>query len=663
MDVCLEAMGHIHVCEALGIPLHIMFPQPWYYSTRSFPHPMSGLSYNNDDSTLNEKSYHAFEMLLSTSFGHKINVWRRKELELDEIHGNNGIARAIVQSNIPFSAMWSPSFVPKPKDWPPQCQVVGTFSVNQAQATTKFDTTPFKDLLEWLGQSPEQKPVFIGFGSMVIEDTAKLATIIKEAAVQANCRIVVQSSWSNFDVESEPRCINVGPCPHDWLLPQMCSVIHHGGAGTTAAGLRHGLPTFVCPFFADQYMWGEMVCRAGVGPKPCPVWKLTTERLVQKLTELQSPEIQTKAQALATKMGKEDGISTALQHFLTSLPRNNMLCDVGLIMGEANLAKFTINSRRRTTLKVSLEVVALLEQLNAPAADSPPHRVAGKNRYSWIQFFDSLRSKIEATRYGLNSTRLHAVTTYGLSRVETVTQGCRAGWVGLFYNFLRAPFQLFFRTDEWARSHGAFGCLFGIVCSLFYAYWYAVYGVIVWLDRISVGCSNGCCGTKSVFCMDRNSHYQIHSQAWPGLDILTARGNTRVKRTREIKRGLDLAVAAAELFEKANPRYEKDRWQLRVVSAKNLCRVLRSNSRSALRLSQDEIVAISRVLDLADKDGVSRQQEPFQLSFSMFCDLLHQTISSRPTDAFSDRQLPRQAPPPSSDIEEGLHQDERTKCT
>ena len=660
-------MGHIHVCEALGIPLHIMFPQPWYYSTRAFPHPMSGLSYNKDDSMLNEKSYDAFEMLLSTSFGRRINTWRRQVLELDEVRGNNGIARAIVQSKVPFSAMWSPSFVPKPKDWPSQCQVVGTFSVKKAQGfgqNQKFDTEPFAELIKWLGQNPDptQKPVFIGFGSMVIEDTASLATIIKEAAVKADCRIVVQSSWSNFDVNSEPRCTNVGPCPHDWLLPQMCSVIHHGGAGTTAAGLRHGLPTFVCPFFADQHMWGAMVHRAGVGPKPCPVSKLTSDLLVEKLKELRRPDIQSKAHALAKQMAAEDGIKTALQHFLTCLPRNNMLCDVGLIMGEANLARFRINSRHRRTLKVSVEVVALLEQKTARGINrsgSVPQGITEIRRFSLVQLVDSFRSRIEEMQYGIKSARMHAMTMFGLSRVETVAQGCAAGWFGLFYHIFRAPFQIFFRSDDWARSHGAFGCLFGLICSSFYVSWYTCYAVIVWFDRIFVGCSNGCCRTKALFCLDRNSYYRVHSEAWPGLEILTARGNARSKRTQEIKYGLDMTIAAAELFDKARPRHEENQHQHRVVLAKNLIRFLRPNPRSALRLSQGEVDAMKRVL----KDADDEDEKPFELSFSMFCHLVHQVISTRPTDVLSARQVKTVTPLHSMDIEQGGGEIRRTKST
>jgi sterol 3beta-glucosyltransferase len=242
-------MGHIHVCEALGIPLHIMFPQPWYYGTKSFPHPFSGLSFEKEGGTGNFSSYHIFETLMWASLGSAINQWRRLDLQLPRVPVQPGYANPIADCNVPFSAMWSPSFVPKPDDWPEQCRVVGTFAQDQKKACI-IDETQFADLIEWLKQG--EKPVFIGFGSMVIKDTSRLETIIMEAARATNTRIVVQSSWSKMDVSSEPLCHNVGPVAHDWLLPQCCAVVHHGGAGTTAAGLRYGLPNFICPFFGGK---------------------------------------------------------------------------------------------------------------------------------------------------------------------------------------------------------------------------------------------------------------------------------------------------------------------------------------------------------------------------------------------------------------------------
>ena len=166
--------------------------------------------------------------------------------------------------------------------WPQQVRVVGTFTdkkVVEQSIRKQFDVTPFRDLIAWLDQPGQPAPIFVGFGSMVIDDPTHLAELIMSAADKAQCRVVVQSSWTKIDVSASSKCHMVGPCPHDWLLPQMCAVVHHGGAGTTAAGLRWSKPTFICPFFGDQHMWGDMVRRAGVGPPPCPVGKLTDDIL------------------------------------------------------------------------------------------------------------------------------------------------------------------------------------------------------------------------------------------------------------------------------------------------------------------------------------------------------------------------------------------------
>ena len=227
--------GHIHVCEALAIPLHIMFPQPWYYGTKLFPHPFAGMSYDiSHIGKANYASYQMFESVLGAALGPFINHWRTHTLKLPKVTRNMMFANPIVECNIPFSAMWSPSFLPKPEDWPEQCRVVGTFTERKAGDVNKdpptVDVDKFADLIKWMGEG--SPPVFIGFGSMVIKDTAALATMIKEAAKATNTRIVVQSSWSKIDVadagEEIEYCHNVGPVSHDWLLPQCCAVIHHG---------------------------------------------------------------------------------------------------------------------------------------------------------------------------------------------------------------------------------------------------------------------------------------------------------------------------------------------------------------------------------------------------------------------------------------------------
>ena len=319
---------------------------------------MAGLEYVQGR-RLNVQSYSVFETLVWTNFNGEINKWRSRTLKIPTLYTYANSPNLVVAAQLPFSAMWSPAFVPKPDDWPHQCQVVGTFVLDQKKT---LDVSPFRSIAEWLQQSQDegQKPIFIGFGSMVIQDTSKLERMIQGAAHATNRRVIVQSSWSKLDVEDGSDLLrNIGPCPHDWLLPQCCAVIHHGGAGTTAAGLRFGLPTLVCPFFADQFMWGFFVELAGVGPKAVPVNKLTQDVLAQKFQALTSADLQRAATELAEAMAHENGIAGGLQHWQDSLWTENMMCDVSLFLGESHMARYTLTALHHG-LKVSSEVAALL---------------------------------------------------------------------------------------------------------------------------------------------------------------------------------------------------------------------------------------------------------------------------------------------------------------
>jgi len=164
-------------------------------------------------SSLSRLSYcvlHCYDgvcLTLPCSFHTQINRWRVTTLRQPRVHGFIHSSNLIAASKIPFSAMWSPAFLPRPDDWPEQCEVVGTFVVNQAQ---DFDTTPFGELKEWLDNG-EPKPVFIGFGSMMVKNVESLEAIIKGAAEKSNTRVIVQSGWTKLDVEDgSGLCRNVG---------------------------------------------------------------------------------------------------------------------------------------------------------------------------------------------------------------------------------------------------------------------------------------------------------------------------------------------------------------------------------------------------------------------------------------------------------------------
>jgi sterol 3beta-glucosyltransferase len=115
-------------------------------------------------------------------------------------------------------------------------------------------------------------------------------------------------------VRSDSHTMVVEAASHAWLFHRVAAVVHHGGAGTTAAGLLAARPTIVCPFQGDQHFWGAAVHRAGAGPEPLPAKKLTPERFASALRAA-GAHSGTHAHALdlSRQMGREDGTRRALE--------------------------------------------------------------------------------------------------------------------------------------------------------------------------------------------------------------------------------------------------------------------------------------------------------------------------------------------------------------
>lgn len=112
--------------------------------------------------------------------------------------------------------------------------------------------SPEPELDAFLRNGPP--PVYIGFGSIVIDNPQRLTTMILEAVKSTGVRAIVSKGWSKLgsDVDSkEEDVLFIGDCPHEWLFQHVAAVIHHGGAGTTACGLSNGRPTTIVPFFGE----------------------------------------------------------------------------------------------------------------------------------------------------------------------------------------------------------------------------------------------------------------------------------------------------------------------------------------------------------------------------------------------------------------------------
>ncbi|KAJ5737241.1 uncharacterized protein N7483_002366 [Penicillium malachiteum] len=313
------SFAHIHCAQALAIPLHLMFTMPWS-NTRAFPHPLANLKYSTTEPKLaNYISYGVVEWMTWQGLGDVINEWRAS-LDLEPVPGMEGPCLAGTLK-VPFTYCWSPSLIPKPFDWSSNIDVCGFFFRSLP------NYTPPPDLESFLrGGSP---PVYIGFGSIVIDDPIAMTKMILEAVKSLGIRAIISRGWSNLgEADSDDQVFYFGDCPHEWLFQHVAAVVHHGGAGTTACGLRFGRTTTIIPFFGDQLFWGNMVASCGLGPRPIPYRSLTSDKLAEAIKFCLQPEAQAAAHDVADRMSHENGVATAVASFHRNLPVTNMQCDV-----------------------------------------------------------------------------------------------------------------------------------------------------------------------------------------------------------------------------------------------------------------------------------------------------------------------------------------------
>lgn len=205
---------------------------------------------------------------------------------------------------------WSPHIVPNPPEW------------QQAEAcTTGFwfmkqpdDWKPSSGLSAFLDDC--QPTVYVGFGSMAGRNPEETTSLVFKALHDAGLRGVLARGWGGLSQADCPDSVFIlDEAPHDWLFPRMAAVVHHGGAGTTAAGIRAGCPTVICPFFGDQPFWGKRVYESGLGPAPIPQKHLSSELLTAALIEAtQNQALQHKAQQLGKKLRGEEGVEAAVRH-------------------------------------------------------------------------------------------------------------------------------------------------------------------------------------------------------------------------------------------------------------------------------------------------------------------------------------------------------------
>jgi UDP:flavonoid glycosyltransferase YjiC (YdhE family) len=294
------------IAESLGIPACAGVLQPLSTTTAFenafFPacprwFPARGLYHR--------LTHLAFMALVAAFFGKGIQPMRRR-LELPPMTLGDMFARLKSPPGLTLYGI-SPSVLPQPTDWPACCRMTGYWFLDAADGWT-----PPADLEAFLEDGPP--PVYIGFGSMRNEDPAAMARIVVQALERAGQRGILFRGWGGLQPGDLPPTIHaIDPVPHAWLFQRMAAVAHHGGAGTTAATFRAGVPGIAMPVFADQPFWARQVQRLGTGPAPVPHWQLTPDRLADAIRQaVEDPHIRANAAALGQHIRAEDGVSTAV---------------------------------------------------------------------------------------------------------------------------------------------------------------------------------------------------------------------------------------------------------------------------------------------------------------------------------------------------------------
>jgi UDP:flavonoid glycosyltransferase YjiC (YdhE family) len=203
---------------------------------------------------------------------------------------------------------YSPSVIPKPPDWDEYQHVTGYWFLD-----AQPDWQPPADLLRFLESG--SPPVYVGFGSVSHEHPERQTRLILRALELTGQRGVLLTGWGGLTrLSASPNVFFVDNVPHAWLFPRMAAVIHHGGAGTTGAGLRAGVPNIITAFVTDQGAWADRVVQLGVGPRVPGIKQLTAEKLAEAInTAVNDSALRARAAALGEKIRAENGVARAVE--------------------------------------------------------------------------------------------------------------------------------------------------------------------------------------------------------------------------------------------------------------------------------------------------------------------------------------------------------------
>ena len=289
------------VFQSLAEMRHVPYVQTQYFPIDPNPQaPIASAPGQRVGKAWNLATYQLGHLLISTLEKYYLSDWRQsrgmspRKLEAAPCYELCGHL-------IPVLYAISPLIMPRPARWGENIHMTG-FWLDRRESTYQPDPA----LADFLAAG--EKPVYIGFGSMTAGDMAETLDIAREAVLLSGVRAVLSTGWGGVDVPPAENLYVAGFVPHDWLFDRVSAVVHHGGAGTTAAGITAGRPTLVVPFGGDQPFWATRGKALGIGPHAIPRDRLTAPRLARALVDLtETPKYRVAARELGERLRLEQG--------------------------------------------------------------------------------------------------------------------------------------------------------------------------------------------------------------------------------------------------------------------------------------------------------------------------------------------------------------------
>ncbi len=298
-----KALGAPDFAEKLGVPCMLAFWLPIYVPTTSFP------AMGFPELPLGPKyrllTYHLIGTILQV-MSKRVRKWRAQ----NGLNPKSPGSKMRLPDGRPIPALhgFSRHLIPRPDDWPETAIVTGFWFLDQTG-----DWTPPRALNEFLSRG--EPPVYVGFGSIFGREPVRVTQMVLEAVRRTGVRAILARGWGGLeprDVAPSESVLFIDGAPHGWLFPRVNAVVHHGGCGTTAAGLLAGKPSIICPFFGDQPFWGRQIERLRVGPSPIPQKRLTVESLCRALdTVTNDKTMRARAARIGRRLRGENGTSHA----------------------------------------------------------------------------------------------------------------------------------------------------------------------------------------------------------------------------------------------------------------------------------------------------------------------------------------------------------------